>query len=1108
MPSKKPPPVRPTEIRTSISPSSAVELNTTSALANYATEADTRPAGMGGRTPYARRLGSRNRRSPRLTREGAISARDQESRANPLTKGAAHDDYRTDSPATNRLSRELSSLFGASAHWFTKGRSRGRGAFRGTTTGPDQSNTTDWITRKEVNPQLRGGRVENHLGKTTPSSPDRDSNLDLPVLSSRAQHDKRVSQLRHRGGSPMASLVLTDSSQLTSDSQHLAVSQHQRSHGVTVALFHPNDFQLFPNSRHTEQGNKIVEDHFSLTVQGNILIWTCGNHQPSATAGRPLRWPHGLRRYLRNRLSADSEKIGVRFQSGALKAVLLYRHANAGIGKVELEEVNPHLRGGRVENHLGKTTPSSPDRDSNLDLPVLSSSTRLAGLTRPDSIDLVPGFLKLWVAGSLVGAKLGMRNIAFRGGRVGKLLSIPDRDPNSDLPIIGSLTSLDHVPTEAGTEEHRSTRTSGQDVVEAGGNGGGGGGRVTSSLGGPPRTLLPLKCGCDEDPLPLVDDSTPFCLAWWDLREASAPVPDNRADFAETSVTGLLRSRFREDDSAEDFFSEDSGKTGSVEIKGRSFSVCSGTDVTSITLSTDVFSSAMVFSPPSDSSMSEGEGEGQGMIFISIVALSCEGGGRFKSGSFGSFAIDWADSSFTPMSSFLRVGDVGGLLQSRFATSRGRSSLLRGFGGPLRVWGFPDGMAAPGRFLMSGGLDFLAGVPIPARLQLDGVSIRSQHSRFCFHINSAVMVGYRAAEMMTCARRFGFVTCWCKRGVTLAHHTGRPRLWTGLVAQKGGVGWARGRLLWLRVVARGYSRHWPLFALVKIHLPSFPTLLAVRVPSMPDVIRSVIGQVNVSLVWVRGIFIPLVSNIFTITTFAKVFEQRGITTTCAHPIMISRHFHMAGSLVILTIIFDTSVTKGSAGAVAVSRRTGGPNMKSWGLVSSSATSRACACSRRAKSRAMLTALRWCTAAGEDPQKGDLVEKEASLSSKVNKGTRRIYDVSLLTLQQQQQPVPAFPALSSRGIPDNLSGALCGEAFQGPAAENCISQFSDIEFRKPHHDVTSGLSYIGVSTKTHKEATAHGRRHTGVLRRTDAHDLPLKFGGAFVKYDQELRTESL
>nr|CAD7429120.1 unnamed protein product [Timema monikensis] len=54
------------------------------------------------------------------------------------------------------------------------------------------------VESEEVNPHLRGGRVENHLGKTSPSSPDRDSNLDLLVLSSRVQHDKRVSQLRHR----------------------------------------------------------------------------------------------------------------------------------------------------------------------------------------------------------------------------------------------------------------------------------------------------------------------------------------------------------------------------------------------------------------------------------------------------------------------------------------------------------------------------------------------------------------------------------------------------------------------------------------------------------------------------------------------------------------------------------------------------------------------------------------------------------------------------------------------------------------------------------------------------------------------------------------------
>nr|CAD7572549.1 unnamed protein product [Timema californicum] len=54
------------------------------------------------------------------------------------------------------------------------------------------------VELEEVNPHLRGGRVKNHLGNTRPSSLDRESNLDLPVLSSRAQHDKCISQLHHR----------------------------------------------------------------------------------------------------------------------------------------------------------------------------------------------------------------------------------------------------------------------------------------------------------------------------------------------------------------------------------------------------------------------------------------------------------------------------------------------------------------------------------------------------------------------------------------------------------------------------------------------------------------------------------------------------------------------------------------------------------------------------------------------------------------------------------------------------------------------------------------------------------------------------------------------
>nr|CAD7419359.1 unnamed protein product [Timema poppensis] len=39
--------------------------------------------------------------------------------------------------------------------------------------------------------------------------------------------------------------------------------------------------------------------------------------------------------------------------------------------RLNIEEVIPHLLGRRVENHSGKATPSSPERDSNLDLPVL-----------------------------------------------------------------------------------------------------------------------------------------------------------------------------------------------------------------------------------------------------------------------------------------------------------------------------------------------------------------------------------------------------------------------------------------------------------------------------------------------------------------------------------------------------------------------------------------------------------------------------------------------------------------------------------------------------------------------------------------------------------------
>nr|CAD7443850.1 unnamed protein product [Timema bartmani] len=44
-----------------------------------------------------------------------------------------------------------------------------------------------------------------------------------------------------------------------------------------------------------------------------------------------------------------------------------------GERRLYLKEVYPHLRGNKVENHYGKTTLSTTDRYSNLDLPVIGS---------------------------------------------------------------------------------------------------------------------------------------------------------------------------------------------------------------------------------------------------------------------------------------------------------------------------------------------------------------------------------------------------------------------------------------------------------------------------------------------------------------------------------------------------------------------------------------------------------------------------------------------------------------------------------------------------------------------------------------------------------------
>nr|CAD7201273.1 unnamed protein product [Timema douglasi] len=183
------------------------------------------------------------------------------------------------------------------------------------------------VELEEVNPHLRGGRVENHLGKTTLSSPDRDSNLDLPALSSRAKHDSRVSQLRHRGSAVTLSAVFGD----PRCSRRIIVADTIKIYSEGVTL-------------------NVHQDHMDLIMDHRLLALE-GNHRAQGTGFKIVR--------------------GV--ASGISRA--------RRIGKVALKEVNTQLRGGRVENHLGKTTPSSPDRDSNHDLPVLSSRAQHDKLT-------------------------------------------------------------------------------------------------------------------------------------------------------------------------------------------------------------------------------------------------------------------------------------------------------------------------------------------------------------------------------------------------------------------------------------------------------------------------------------------------------------------------------------------------------------------------------------------------------------------------------------------------------------------------------------------------------------------------------------------------------
>nr|CAD7197923.1 unnamed protein product [Timema douglasi] len=228
MTQEKPPPVHPTEIRNSISPSSAVELNTNSALVNYATELSQVKLAVKASAPGPDKdnlvslegdiqelisltkenlLSLEKQQTPTSSSTGHCSKKQKVEDSDPFAEEYAL--FKNEQPFDHILYDELCELLKKFLRKFVKPdvvkAELERTEISNDSTSQDANSsksnqTLNLADIQEVNPHLCGGGVENHLGKPTPSSPDRDLNLDLPVLSSRAQHDKRISQLRHRGG--------------------------------------------------------------------------------------------------------------------------------------------------------------------------------------------------------------------------------------------------------------------------------------------------------------------------------------------------------------------------------------------------------------------------------------------------------------------------------------------------------------------------------------------------------------------------------------------------------------------------------------------------------------------------------------------------------------------------------------------------------------------------------------------------------------------------------------------------------------------------------------------------------------------------------------------
>nr|CAD7256964.1 unnamed protein product [Timema shepardi] len=338
-------------------------------------------------------------------------------------------------------------------------------------------------------PKFVGGRVENHLGETLLRTTNRNSNLNRPIAGSPvyfendaldyavAQRDSRLVKDK-LGPIRRKKLLLTRIANEQSQSIRLSKYKKTARRYVDQRLWRNADFRFAvierrlkgksrqldgnalslpsgePQRKTYGSGLERLGKHANRVIGGNILpqegfspiLQACQlfrDHSKTTSllgvfpAVVLLFWPHPV-----YRIRSDPDDIINGVTKG--RQMFLFRHdllMCIGIGKVELEEVNPHLRGGRVENHLGKTPTSSPDRDSNLDLPILSSRsqhdkrtrrsrTNVASVTTPNPFQTPspaslpkPLFFWSWNGFALSWTAFGEKRVG-KGGNIEKALLV------------------------------------------------------------------------------------------------------------------------------------------------------------------------------------------------------------------------------------------------------------------------------------------------------------------------------------------------------------------------------------------------------------------------------------------------------------------------------------------------------------------------------------------------------------------------------------------------------------------------------------------------------------------------------------------------------------